>query len=353
MANNITKNQHYVPRCVLKHFTTNGKTHINKFSFSDESLEGKNIEKVCALKYFYGKEQDIEKIYGLSEDDMAKILDEKLTKGDVNVTQEEMVHIKAFIGAQSTRTPNDTKLVNDVAKGTVDALLKLKEVENIPEYRVEMNDRRIKVENLKIGIIKTGSFCHMDLVLLKSSICSQFIIGQDPVIECNPFLWKREKINNKGLAYYGYTIIMPISSKYCMCLYDTNVYKKLGKNGIKKLNYFETKEINLFQVLNSDEYVLLNKVSKNYLKRLLNESNKKVKENKIISTIEKGQIHNSMNNSNRVPLAHCFKITKKTDSLNTKQLDCCIRPEVKDSEYFVETIINELIEQEKNTKGSI
>lgn len=328
MSQNITKDQHYVPKCILKNFTTNKKkSHIMQFSLEKKEIEGKNIDKVCMKRYLYGREQDIEKTYSIAEDHMAKLIDEKLIYGNMDITKEQLNHIKSFIGAQCTRTIKDIEKYNEIAKSLVDCILKYENIEK-NNYSLEINERKKNIMNLKMGMISALSFVNMEIALFKSSRFVKFLIGQDPIFEFNPFLWVKEKKINKGIGYKGYTIVLPISPDYSICLYDPKIYKKFANKGILKLNIFETKELNLAQIINTNDYIYYAKQRKHDLLRMIKNSKKFLNENKLSSKMEKGLIHITQNNQYNVSkLCKCFKLTNYAKALDINKKSSLYREE--------------------------
>ena len=68
MATN--KNQHFVPRCYLRQFTSNGANRaINLYNIDrDKFVEHAPVKSQCSGDYFYGKNSQLEKAIQSVED---------------------------------------------------------------------------------------------------------------------------------------------------------------------------------------------------------------------------------------------------------------------------------------------
>ena len=86
--------------------------------------------------------------------------------------------------------------------------------------------------------------------LLKNNSEQSVLLGQHPAIITNPFLYEKKWTGSKqGLALKGTLILLPISPKYVIALYDRQRYSltDFAKTKIGILSQKDINKINLFQ----------------------------------------------------------------------------------------------------------
>ena len=251
------KVQHYVPRLLLKNFSTDPEGNFinihllnaNKFILPG-TLYGQAQED-----YLYGSDQKLEKFFAMLEGETAPVIN-KLLNRDLNLTNEEKLHLKLFIMYQMNRTPGNVDLLND----TIESMIK-----NIASHDIFLKD---KLDEFSTEINKPYMFLFsmatraihvvMDLRigLLESNQNNPFVIGQNPVIRLNPFLQtKGWKFSTQGLILKGVMIIMPISSQFSVILYDCYRYTLVNKKPEWLINEDDINLLNRLQYLNTDECI--------------------------------------------------------------------------------------------------
>jgi len=264
----MTKKQHYLPRFLLKKFATD----IDKKLINIHLMKNNDFLINCVLydqaqeKYLYGSDQKLENFFGLLESVTSPVIDKLLT-GSLVLSEEEKLHMKLFIMYQLNRTPGSIDLTND----TIDSMIKnnashdnfLKD--HLSEFSTEIKEPYM----FQFSIATKALHVILDLRigLLESNGRIPFILGQNPVIRLNPFLQgKSWEWSTQGLAFKGLMIIMPISPKYSVVLYDNFRYNLINKypkwiisdndvDFLNRLQYFNTYECIYFNYIpNIDNY---------------------------------------------------------------------------------------------------
>jgi Protein of unknown function (DUF4238) len=122
--------QHYAPTSYLKRFTKSGSRRGDLFVFDRETgvwlpepstpkAEGKaphlNTVEVASVKLYY-----VEKFFGVIEDDAAPVIRRVLEKEAFPESNEEFVHLMAFLSTLALRTPGYRALIRQVMPALLD-----------------------------------------------------------------------------------------------------------------------------------------------------------------------------------------------------------------------------------------
>jgi hypothetical protein len=98
------KNQHFVPRCLLRPFTLGGNgSAINVFNISRERpIWNAPVKSQCSRDYFYGHDGQVESVLAALEGEFATLL-KKLQNGDMP-NEDEKRRLMLFVLVQWRRT---------------------------------------------------------------------------------------------------------------------------------------------------------------------------------------------------------------------------------------------------------
>jgi hypothetical protein len=254
------KKQHYLPRFLLKKFATNiTKKQINiHLMKNNEFLIDKDLENQAKERYLYGSDQKLENLYGKLETVTSPVIDKLLT-GSLVFSEEEKLHIKLFIMFQLHRTPGSINLTNDSIDSMIknaashDILLK----DHLAEFSTELKEPymfqfRMATEALHVIL-------DLRIGLLESNGNIPFILGQNPVIRLNPFLQEKcWKWSTQGLALKGVMVIMPISPRYSVLLYDNYCYTLVNNSPRWIVSDDDVDFLNQLQYFNTYECIYFN-----------------------------------------------------------------------------------------------
>lgn len=248
------KKQHYVPRMLLKNFSTldNIKT-IGLFLLKDQSfLDNVSLRDQAYENNLYGKDQIIEKIYAEIEAASNPVIN-KLLREELPLDPQEEANLKIFITSQYSRT----KFAKDLANESMDKMFK-EMVKNEPKLSKNIDDFKIvHTEPYKFMFNVTSEMAvvisDLQISLLKNETKIPFIIGEHPITILNPFLVERKwKGSKNGLGVKGAMIYLPLSTKYGVVLYDriryrTHRFKKIVSISVKDITKLNSCQMALTQ----------------------------------------------------------------------------------------------------------
>lgn len=148
MTNHV-KNQHYVPRFLLRNFSTNNPNNIWCYDKQYNKIEDRSISNVASENYFYDKvinekESSYEYMFANIESEVAPIISNLLLHKDLKQLEiNDKEKVSLFLALQLTRTKealNESNAFGDNFYNKInDFLSEIKELENI---KLEKNDSK-------------------------------------------------------------------------------------------------------------------------------------------------------------------------------------------------------------------
>lgn len=110
-----TKRQHFIPRFILKEFSTDSKHEkINIYLLNQNKFipNAKLYNQACQ-DYLYGEDQILEKIYSQLEDKVAPLL-RKVNSNNLVLSNEDKAWIQTFVLFQNFRTPEASLKIQNI-----------------------------------------------------------------------------------------------------------------------------------------------------------------------------------------------------------------------------------------------
>jgi hypothetical protein len=292
------KNQHYVPQCYLKNFTTHSKIFVyDKISKRSLSLKGMNVKNVASETYFNdfpeevlpaeirGKRESqlIENNFSALEVDFCKILGNVITaynnqnKANINsiflLDQETKQKLSYFLMLQIIRTRNFRNTMKRVFEDVDTLLNKLQKVrpdyKPLPDEYVEPLpgelDNSIDIESFIANEPSTHSqkqhLIYMfnklnrgnNEEITKALAEHTWIIGVNPTTlplctSDNPVVINKYQNFGSGLTSIGVQIAYPISPQLILILFESSFWKDLKSHDRECLNLSE-KLVNIYNKL--------------------------------------------------------------------------------------------------------
>lgn len=288
-------NDHFVPRHYLRQFTLRGSELICVAKIAPYRFVGvKGIGRQCCEDDFYENNDGINKLLGTSENDFAPLLVKVCQKEDFDI--QEMIGLKMLAITLYLRTRKAIERAKVfpkfMAKEVIGNAVKRGELPPPPEGEVTEDLFDFKQV---AGVVMKGAIpCWMELQtlatkLLKAEGESYFVTSDNPVVVLNQFCVGADKHRSYvGFSRSGFQLLLPMSPKLCLFVYDDHVYKVGGRRrrlveisksdveivnslqvqGVEKCLYFHdsTLEPHVGQLVT--KYATLRVPLKDYLQRL-------------------------------------------------------------------------------------
>jgi len=288
--NTEKKNQHFIPRFYLKKFSINkNEKQIALFNMKRNLYIGAaSIGDQASLKYYYGKDGEVEEDLSKAEGLYAKVLSEVIEKETIpkHQSQDHRV-ILYFIIVTDLRNPAEKKRLEHITETMNEVLINQhEEFKKFSEqgYHVRMTDPVLYGLSLYRDNVLVTIDLQIRLIINKTS--TPFITSDNPIAKYNQFMeQKTDNISNSGLAVKGLQIFVPLSDKYLILLYDDQIYH-VGSKRKKPIEITKTKEIdqiNMLQLMNASNNVYGNeKMTEHYIRNLFEQIKSYPKANEII-----------------------------------------------------------------------
>lgn len=229
--NQITKNQHFVPRCLLKGFSDDeGLVNIYD-SFRDVVRPATKITRVMAENYFYDKNNEVENYLAEYVEGPAAPVIAMLASGNFKLNDIDKTKILKFIVVQLNRTPSVSNTINEnldsFFEGVKNSLADANEFDrkDFEGIKLKFDDEKgLFNYNLMKSILYWPLIDDLKWHFLVTSSEVGFYICDHPVVHYNWYCKDRNDPRYTSIFSEGIQIFLPISSAVCLCLYDSNVY---------------------------------------------------------------------------------------------------------------------------------
>lgn len=236
----LTKKQHYYPRCLLKHFADE-KGKVNVYIRQANKLSKMNYESLCSSKYSYESDDIVDNILenklSYYESKMGAVIDyilKNVTNSNFTVTKEQQDFIYVYLWLQYLRTDAGrinliTMFENIPYYNPRNTPIDLKEIQDNKEKILRFNKifKKDKVLENFLKIFKKPETMNFHIAVSDKNI----LTSDNPVIGTDD--WKR--------------IIFPICPCLCIKFIDSSIDKVKG----------------MFTILTSDNIIYLNEATIN------------------------------------------------------------------------------------------
>ncbi|OEE18765.1 DUF4238 domain-containing protein [Aliivibrio fischeri] len=277
----ITKNQHFVPRCLLKNFTSEDDV-VNIYDSSRDKLRNPtSIDRVLAENYFYDKDNTVENFLAeFIEGPASKVF--KLFRGESSepLDNNAQIDLLRFIVVQLSRTPSalstSLKTIDNLMNEVISQLGKLnninEELINNIEFKLDDPKDILRIQTME-SVLQCPLILDLEWKFLINDTDTEYVIADHPVVNYNWYLRNIEAMDIAGIAKRGIQIFLPLSNRITLCLYDKQVYK-VGEKGTHYTLIKDVKDIHLLNELqfrNRDSYIVFTcREMANYVKTSCN-----------------------------------------------------------------------------------
>ena len=207
-----------------------------------------SIKDQSYKKNLYGSDQKLEEYFRMVETKVSIIINRIIETECTSLALEEEIILKHFINLQINRTPEKIS----GAQSQFDKMIKAafrhdpRIKFNLDEFTIEMNSP-YKFQFV-MAFKLTPVLFDLKVSLLKNGSEEDILIGQHPAIVTNPLLYMRKWPGSRqGIGSKGALILLPISPKHVLALYDRQRYALANFERIGTLSSSDVDKINTLQ----------------------------------------------------------------------------------------------------------
>lgn len=257
----INKNQHFVPKTHLRHFSTDvNRRMINVWLHKyNKIIYGASIKDQCSKSYIYGKDLEVEEMFQHPEGILGKIITElNESQNHERETLTQLLFLWLLQHIRSERALTEHVLLMAAMRDMV--LLGDEGSEKLKQWLGPVTGTE---EAIKITLESTreifSAIADLKCVLLINNTKNGFVMSDNPAVSSNKLVIMRyPKYRNWGLGGAGLYIYMPLSPRIGFFAYDKHVYALSGrKESLCNLNESDVKSLNQLVYLLSNHAVVL------------------------------------------------------------------------------------------------
>jgi hypothetical protein len=251
------KNQHYVPKCHLKPFSLDGAARsIHLFNLKRGLLvKNASLKDQCSHAYFYGDDRLIEKALQPFEGKYAAVVQK--VSDEVPLDQGELGFLKNFLHLQYLRTEVAVRrtLLAEAEMGRLVG----EGASNAGDFITPSTHEETAQDAIKQFIETLPYIVDLKTRIIRNQTKLPLITSDDPAVQVNRFYVQKlgSFVGGAGLLNSGFSMFMPLSPKYAVCVYDPFVYTCPDRIGdvIHVTNSHDTRALNNLQYLKSAENI--------------------------------------------------------------------------------------------------
>jgi hypothetical protein len=257
----MTNNRdHYVPQFYMRNFSRDEKS-IGMFNIdSRKFVKQASIRGQCFKKGFHDYHPGLEKAFGIVEGAASKIIRRMISDDIVpEIASDDHAFLLFFIATQRARTLKSGNSHN----ASTDRMFKTIYEETIKAEGIDVSQYTVGYDNsIAIPLSAAADKFHvmgdLRIHLFLNKTNEEFITSDNPVVVHNQFCEGITWQGVLGWACSGIQILLPLSPRHLLFLYDSGVYnvtsnKKPNTKVITSLA--EVKCFNSFQIINADKNV--------------------------------------------------------------------------------------------------
>ena len=261
-----TKNQHFVPQSLLKHFSDNQERVVYIYDSKRDKLRPPtSVNRVLSENYFYDRDNLIENFLAESVEGPAAPIFEGIVCDPQKRIVCNKIDLLKFITVQLNRTPIALFDSLENIGNFTDLLIQQHGELNGFDPEV-LKDIKFKINNPKAILVQQTIeralnwplIDDLEWHLLIDQTNIGFLICDHPVVHYNWYLRDSNDVSYTSIASCGIQIFLPISHSITLCLYDKKIYN-LGQ---KSAFYTELKNesdvllLNELQFRNRDSFIV-------------------------------------------------------------------------------------------------
>lgn len=246
----------YIPSIITKEWSEDGSTvkYIKKSGLSEgESLIDEMFTETFVLDYGYKNEDhDLISIFESFE------FFDGVKKGDKEALKNNEADIAYLLASQYYLNRNSHGAFDVYKQNNEEKVNAVKSDDELIKFLVEVFSRTRGYSEWAYSVIliamKSMYLFDLKCTLLYADENTSFFMGDQPMVMMNA-LGRSENLFNNPFCFHGLIMLMPVSPKVAVCIYDDSVYKIKKKDGKTVLPREDVGFINRYIADSSDKVI--------------------------------------------------------------------------------------------------
>lgn len=248
------KRHHYVPRCHLRPFSVGRDgLAINLFNITQlRSVRNAAVKGQCAKDYLYGVDLRLEKLLQFFEGEYARIV--RVIESAGEPTHGELEFLRDFAFLQYQRTDMAMQRMRISHEGLHNAAF-LGQPITPPD--LDVSDRAMMLWSMRMFVGIRKNVGDLRVCIIRNESPRDLITSDDPAILTSKFQAQRIGTNIFGVGSSGALIFLPLSPRYMLMGYDSDVHTVPDTRGhhVSITNRADADALNELQYLKAGENI--------------------------------------------------------------------------------------------------
>lgn len=253
----IPRSHHFVPQFYLRQFSPDRRSLAVLHKASGRVFDCAPIRGQCAINNFHGWHPDAEKSLSVLESASAAVIarilaNEKLPPSGSDDRDTLNLHVALqALRTQTMASSNDAmaeRFVRLMAQG--DEAMK-----DVDFDRFRIGHQYPAALPIRIALETYPSLGSLDGCLLRAGVGCNFVTSDNPIVLYNSALSDVWWQGVTGLDSEGLQIFFPISTKFCVYLFDPKIYKSASNTYLRILSEEDLNKILALITLNSNKAI--------------------------------------------------------------------------------------------------
>jgi hypothetical protein len=228
----LTKNQHFVPRLLLRHFATGQDEDVQIFDSTRNKIRFSSIRRVLSRNNFYDDDNAMEKFLAEKVEGPAAATINSIVADPNRAIEPGLPALLTLIAVQMARTPGtETQALGFVDGFSSMMLEQLAElnghsIESVSKLKWRPTDERALRNRLLLrSVLNRWLLEDLSWHVLSNGTDLPFIISDHPAVQYNWYLRNSDDPSYTGMTKCGVQIFLPLSPSVTLALIDKSVYK--------------------------------------------------------------------------------------------------------------------------------
>lgn len=211
------KNQHFVPRILLKPFSLNGEGKaINLYNIrGDRLIPSAPVKGQCARHYLYGEDGKLESSLAKIEGSFGATRDRIMAGGNLAQDRQDL---NFFTYLQFRRTEMAAQRLKESYEMMNENTFGTKDEPAVPSAR------RLILQSLQFCLQTRHDIEDLKIRIIENRTKVDFVISDDPSVLMNRFAAQKLGGAGFGISSSGVLFVMPLAPRFAVICYDGLVY---------------------------------------------------------------------------------------------------------------------------------